>query len=173
MSITVNIYSSLLHFAFAKLDVLLGTKNKMCLTFSWLVNELVEQILLACSSCVFWRLIQKLIRSWPVSPFSTYLSLIIFYSCLCLLQEGQVLECSLINSIRVGAVPKVRPWERQFPHFCFHRIHTLSPVHWDFYAHRDFLVKWHVSHTHISHGSCHVFYQCSDWSRTPSWVLTD
>lgn len=24
------------------------------------------------------------------------------------LQEGQVLECSLINSIRVGAVPKVR-----------------------------------------------------------------
>lgn len=28
-----------------------------------------------------------------------------------LLQEGQVLECSLINSIRVGAVPKVRPQE--------------------------------------------------------------
>lgn len=44
-----------------------------------------------------------------------------------LLQEGQVLECSLINSIRVGAVPKVRTQERPFLHFCLHKIHTLSP----------------------------------------------
>ncbi len=39
--------------------------------------------------------------------------------CVLFLQEGQVLECSLINSIRVGAVPKVRPPERQFSHFLF------------------------------------------------------
>ena len=31
------------------------------------------------------------------------------YVCVLSLQEGQVLECSLINSIRVGTVPKVRP----------------------------------------------------------------
>lgn len=43
-----------------------------------------------------------------------------------LLQEGQVLECSLINSIRVGAVPKVRTQERPFLHFCLHKIHTLT-----------------------------------------------
>lgn len=30
------------------------------------------------------------------------------FACFPCLQEGQVLECSLINSIRVGAVPKVR-----------------------------------------------------------------
>lgn len=34
-------------------------------------------------------------------------------TCSCLPQEGQLLECSLINSIRVGAVPKVRPLERR------------------------------------------------------------
>lgn len=36
-----------------------------------------------------------------------------------LMQEGQVLECSLINSIRVGAVPKVRRRERRFPPLLF------------------------------------------------------
>lgn len=47
-----------------------------------------------------------------LSFFTLSLSLSIYAS---LLQEGQVLECSLINSIRVGAVPKVRPQEKQFP----------------------------------------------------------
>lgn len=44
--------------------------------------------------------------------------------CLPFVQEGQVLECSLINSIRVGAVPKVRtPAQRHFPSFvCLHIV---------------------------------------------------
>lgn len=49
-----------------------------------------------------------------------------FSFCASFLQEGQVLECSLINSIRVGSVPKVRPPERQFPRFSFHNIHSAS-----------------------------------------------
>lgn len=48
-------------------------------------------------------------------------SFLCFHSffCVSLTQEGQVLECSLINSIRVGAVPKVRRRERHFPPLLF------------------------------------------------------
>lgn len=56
-------------------------------------------------------------------------------ACVCVpfVQEGQVLECSLINSIRVGAVPKVRtPAKSHFPPLSVctsftHAAHGFAP----------------------------------------------
>lgn len=78
-----------------------------------------KQSVLSCFLSLFPRFSLSLCHFTPsASLLSSF--------CVSLLQEGQVLECSLINSIRVGAVPKVRPQKKTISSLSVSTTFTLS-----------------------------------------------
>ena len=108
-----------------------------------------KQSVLSCFLSLFPRLSLSLCHFVPSASLSSSF-------CVSLLQEGQVLECSLINSIRVGAVPKVRPQKKTISSLSVSTTFTLvrpPPQHSVSYSHRDTLGKiwWDCHVRHVTH----------------------